>query len=151
MEPESLKTDLADFVAFRNNHLKGDEKGEGQVFLDRLFNAFGLGGVPEAGATLEARVRNAEHQKISFADLMWKPRCIIEMKKSGTDLSKHFRQAFQYWMLAVPNRPQYVLLCNFDEFWVYDFDTQLDAPMGILRLDDLLQRREVLAFLLPAP
>lgn len=151
MEPESLKTDLADFVAFRNNHLKGDEKGEGQVFLDRLFKAFGLGGVPEAGVTLEARVRNAEDQKISFADLIWKPRCIIEMKKAGTNLSKHFRQAFQYWMLAVPNRPRYVVLCNFDEFWVYDFDTRLDAPMDILRLDDLFQRREVLAFLLPAP
>ncbi|MCA2303179.1 class I SAM-dependent DNA methyltransferase [Mycobacterium intracellulare] len=151
MEPESLKTDLAEFVSFRKNHLKGDEKGEGQVFLDRLFKAFGLGGVPEAGATLEARVRSPEDKKISFADLVWKPRCIIEMKKAGTDLSKHYPQAFKYWMQAVPDRPRYVALCNFDEFLVYDFDVQLDEPMDRLRLDDLAQRREVLAFLLPVP
>ena len=33
-----------------------DEKGEAQVFCDRLFQAFGHEGYKEAGATLEARV-----------------------------------------------------------------------------------------------
>jgi hypothetical protein len=33
--------------------LKGDEKGEAQVFLDRLFLGFGHAGYKEAGATLE--------------------------------------------------------------------------------------------------
>ncbi|OHU62763.1 DNA methyltransferase [Mycobacteroides chelonae] len=148
MQHETLMTDLADFVGYRKL-LDGDEKGEAQVFLDRLFRAFGLEGVKEAGATLEARVRSPEDKKISFADLIWKPRCIIEMKKAGTDLSKQFAQAFRYWQHAVPNRPRYVVLCNFDEFWVYDFDVQLDAPMDVLRLEDLVQRREVLSFLLP--
>jgi hypothetical protein len=151
VEAESLTKDLADVVAFRKAHLMGDEKGESQVFLDRLFKAFGHGGVPEAGATLEARVRSTGDKKVSFADLMWKPRCIIEMKKAGTDLSKHYAQAFKYWLNAMPDRPRYVVLCNFDEFWVYDFDVQMDAPMDVLRLDDLVQRREVLAFLLPTP
>ena len=32
------------------------EKGEAQVFCDRLFQAFGHAGYKEAGATLEARV-----------------------------------------------------------------------------------------------
>lgn len=151
MHPETLVADLADFVEYRNKYLKGDEKGEGQVFLDRLFRAFGLIGVREAGATLEARVRTADEKKVSFADLMWKPRCIIEMKKAGTDLSKHFAQAFRYWQNAVPHRPRYVVLCNFDEFWVYDFDLQIEAPVDVLRIKDLVQRREVLAFLLPRP
>ncbi|OKH80883.1 DNA methyltransferase [Mycobacterium sp. ST-F2] len=151
MQPETLQQDLAEFIAYRHNLLKGDEKGEAQVFLDRLFKAFGNGGVREAGATLEARVRKAETKGTSFADLLWESRCIIEMKKAGTDLSKHFRQAFQYWIQVVPHRPNYVVLCNFDEFWVYDFDLQLDAPMDVLKLDDLVNRREVLAFLLPEP
>lgn len=151
MQPETLQQDLADFIAYRRNLLTGDEKGEAQVFLDRMFKAFGHGGVREAGATLEARVRNAESRGTSFADLLWESRCIIEMKKAGTDLSKHFRQAFQYWIQVVPHRPNYVVLCNFDEFWVYDFDLQLDAPMDVLKLDDLVTRREVLAFLLPEP
>lgn len=147
----TIKQDLADFVAFRKNYLKGDEKGEAQVFLDRLFKAFGHAGVPEAGATLEGRLRKVGERGTSFADLIWKPRCIIEMKKTGTDLSMHFRQAFQYWMQAVPNRPRYVLLCNFDEFWIYDFDVQIEAPVDRLKIDSLPQRHEALSFLLPQP
>ncbi|MFF1946104.1 DNA methyltransferase [Rhodococcus qingshengii] len=147
----SDKEALAAFVTYRHTHLTGDEKGESQVFLDRLFQAFGHGGVREAGATLEGRIRKIGERGTSFADLIWKPRCIIEMKKSGTDLSQHFRQAFRYWMEAVPNRPRYVVLCNFDEFWIYDFDQQMEAPVDTVRLDDLPQRRESLAFLLPEP
>ncbi|MFI2473893.1 DNA methyltransferase [Nocardia xishanensis] len=149
--PVTLNQDLADFVAFRKNHLKGDEKGEAQVFLDRMFKAFGHAGVPEAGAKLEGRLRKIGERGTSFADLIWKPRCIIEMKRAGTDLSLHFRQAFQYWMRAVPNRPRYVVLCNFDEFWIYDFDMQIEAPVDHVKLDNLAQRHEALSFLLPEP
>ena len=151
MPPLTLKKDLAEFVLYRKELLKGDEKGEAQVFLDRLLKAFGHGGVREAGATLEGRLRKVGERGTSFADLIWKPRCIIEMKKAGTDLSQHFRQAFDYWLIAVPHRPQYVVLCNFDEFWVYDFDLQMEAPVDRVALDDLVQRREALAFLLPDP
>jgi len=62
----------------------------------------------------------------SFADYVWKPVVLIEMKKRGADLSKHYRQAFDYWVRLVPDRPQYVVLCNFDEFRVYDFNTRID-------------------------
>ena len=44
---------LAEFVAWVKQHLTGDEKGEAQLFLDRLFQAFGHAGLKEAGATLE--------------------------------------------------------------------------------------------------
>jgi hypothetical protein len=37
--------------------LDGDEKGEAQVFCDRLFQAFGHKGYKEAGATLEYRIK----------------------------------------------------------------------------------------------
>lgn len=151
MEPENLKKSLAEFVTYRKVHLKGDEKGEATIFLDRLFKAFGHGGIREAGAVPEARIHQMDWGNVCFADLMWKPHCIFEMKKKGTDLSKHYSQAFKYWMQAVPDRPRWVVLCNFDEFWVYDFDVQLDEPMDKLSLDDLPQRREVLAFLMPEP
>jgi hypothetical protein len=105
--------------------LQGDEKGEAQVFCDRLFQAFGHSGYKEAGATLEFRIRKKSTKGTSFADLVWKPRLLLEMKKGGAKLSAHYRQAFDYWMNAVPNRPRYVVLCNFREFWVYDFDRQL--------------------------
>ena len=53
-----------------------------------------------------------------FADYVWKPVVLVEMKKRGVDLGKHPRQAEEYWWRLVPNRPQYVVLCNLDEFCV---------------------------------
>ena len=71
----------------------------------------------------------------------------LEMKKRGENLQKHYRQAFDYWTRLVPNRPRYVVLCNFDEFRVYDFDTDLDAPKDTVALKDLPERWGPLAFL----
>jgi N-6 DNA Methylase len=128
--------------------LAGDEKGEAQVFCDRLFRGFGHGGYKEAGATLEYRVKN-DTGGTSFADLIWKPRVLIEMKKRGSELQLHYQQAFEYWLHAVPNRPRYVVLCNFDEFWIYDFDRQLHEPMDQVAIGDLLHRYTALNFLFP--
>jgi hypothetical protein len=76
--------------------LQGDEKGEAQVFCDRLFQAFGHRGYKEAGATLEFRIKKRSSKGTSFADLVWKPRLLLEMKKGGEKLSSHYRQAFDY-------------------------------------------------------
>ena len=144
-------TKLAEFTAWCAKHVTGDEKGDAQLFLDRLFQAFGHAGLKEAGATLEFRVIKAAEAggATSFADLVWKPVVLIEMKKRGTDLQKHYRQAFDYWTRLVPNRPRYVVLCNFDEFRVYDFDTDLDTPKDTVALKDLPERWGPLAFLAP--
>jgi N-6 DNA Methylase len=148
--PTDLRAQLDAFVSYRLQYLIGDEKGEAQVFCDRLFKAFGHYGVREAGATLEMRVKKGANAKgTSFADLIWKPRCLIEMKKVGTDLSRHYRQAFTYWVNAVPDRPRYVILCNFDELWIYDFDQQMDAPVDRIALTDLPKRADALSFMLP--
>jgi hypothetical protein len=61
--------------------LKGDEKGEAQVFCDRLFQAFGHDGYKEAGATLEFRQKKSTGKGTSFVDLICKPRLLIELKK----------------------------------------------------------------------
>jgi SAM-dependent methyltransferase len=143
------KQKLCDFVAWARQHITGDEKGEAQIFLDRLFQAFGQGGIKEAGATFETRVKQADNKGTAFADLVWKPVVLIEMKKRGADLTGHYRQAFDYWTRLVPGRPRYVVLCNFDEFWVYDFQTQMDVPVDALTLDQLPDRYGPLNFLFP--
>jgi len=143
-----IRQRLVSFSDWRKQNLRGDEKGEAQVFLDRLFQAFGWDGVYEAGATLEYRIAKTDGGT-SFADLIWKPRVLIEMKKAGTDLSRHFRQAFDYWVRAVPDRPRYVILCNFDEFWVYDFENQIDQPVEKVTLPHLSDRWESLGFMMP--
>ena len=120
---------LAEFTAWCHKHITGDEKGQAQIFLDRLFQAFGQPGALDVGGTTEFRIRKADEDGggTAFADYVWKPVVLIEMKKRGENLQKHYRQAFDYWTRLVPNRPRYVVLCNFDEFRVYDFETDLDT------------------------
>jgi len=128
--------------------LSGDEKGEAQVFCDRLFVAFGHAGYKQAGAVLEYRIRRRGEPTL-YADLRWEARLLLEMKAKGENLSKHYRQALDYWIKAVPHRPRYVVLCNFDEFWIYDFDLQIDEPVDVVRLEDLPERFTALNFLFP--
>lgn len=140
--------DLNNFVSYAKT-LDGDEKGEAQVFCDRLFRAFGHAGYKEAGAVLEYRIKKKSSRGTSFADLIWKPRLLIEMKKRGEKLHLHVRQAFDYWVNAIPNRPRYVVLCNFNEFWIYDFDRQLDEPVDKVAIPELPRRYTVFNFLFP--
>ncbi|MCC5625455.1 DNA methyltransferase, partial [Nostoc sp. CHAB 5715] len=142
--PESLDN----FVNFCKQHIKGQEKKEAQTFLDRFFRAFGHEGALEAGASYEEAIKQGSKKgKTGFADLVWKPRVLIEMKKRGEDLSKHYSQAFDYWTRLVPDRPRYVLLCNFEEFWIFDFDIQLDTPVDVILLEQLPERAGAFAFM----
>lgn len=145
---------LQDFVNFHST-LKGDEKSESQIFLDRFFQAFHHKGAIEAGAVYEQRVKKGSAKgKTGFADLVWKrPQSngkggvLIEMKKRGEDLNKHYSQAFQYWTYLLPDRPRYVVLCNFDEFWIYDFNLQVDTPVDMVAIADLPSRSSAFRFM----
>ena len=166
MATAELQSSLAAFVTFARS-LKGDEKSEAQLFLDHFFRALGHGGVQEAGATLEFRIAkkpgSAQLELIKgesavkakggkkFADLLWPERVLIEMKSRGANLEKHYDQVFEYWTHIVPRRPPFVILCNFDEFWIYDFNTQLFDPVEKVLLRDLPQSGAALNFLLPHP
>jgi SAM-dependent methyltransferase len=142
--PESLNK----FVSFCQQHITGQERKEAQTFLDRFFRAFGHEGALEAGAIYEEAIKKGSKKgKTGFADLVWKPRVLIEMKKRGEDLSKHYSQAFDYWTRLVPQRPKYVILCNFDEFWIFDFDIQLDTPVDVIPLEQLPERAGAFGFM----
>jgi SAM-dependent methyltransferase len=142
--PESLSK----FVQFCNQYITGQERKEAQTFLDRFFRAFGHEGALEAGAKYEEAIKKGSKTgKTGFADLVWKPRVLIEMKKRGEDLNKHYSQAFDYWTRLVPNRPKYVILCNFDQFWIFDFDIQIDTPVDKIFLQELPARSGALAFM----
>ncbi len=143
---------LAEFVNYVGTHLTGDEKGEAADFLDHLFRALGHAGVQAAGASRETRVAKKGGGKgKNYIDLLWPERVLIEMKSRGKKLERHYDQIFDYWTHIVPHRPPYVILCNFDEFWIYDFNQQLFDPVDKIALADLPQRASALAFLLPKP
>ncbi|RPG28018.1 MAG: class I SAM-dependent DNA methyltransferase [Muricauda sp. TMED12] len=128
--------------------LEGDEKGEAQVFCDRLFQAFGHDGYKEAGATLEFRVKS--RMKTNFADLLWGDRVLIEMKKKGAQLPSHRTQIFDYWWKLRPNQPKYSILCNFQEFIIYDFSIQ-DEPVDRIKIEELPDRYTAFNFMFPKP
>src|SRR5437773_7528769 len=164
---DDLKSALDEFLRFAQT-LRGDEKSEAQTFLDHFFRALGHESVIEAGATFEFRVakkpgspqlelvvaggvdpghRSKGGKK--FADLLWPDRVLIEMKSRGENLEKHYDQAFDYWTHIVPKRPPFVILCNFDEFWIYDFNTQLFDPVDYVALIELPENIASFNFLLP--
>jgi len=142
---------LSEFVAWTKAHITGDEKGEAQLFLDRLFRAFGQPGLLEIGGKTEFRIKRADQDAggTRFADYVWKPVVLIEMKKRGADLAKHVAQAFAYWTDLAPGRPRYVVLCNFDELWIYDPEESTYEPADKVRTEELPAHYEALAFLFP--
>lgn len=148
---EALQTRLKVFAAWVEKYITGDEKGESQIFLERFFQALGHEGLREAGAVLEHRVKKRADGGVAFADLVWKPVVLVEMKRRGTKLAQHYRQAFDYWVRLVPGRPRYVVLCNFDEFWIYDFQTQMDSPVQVLPTSNAWKHPAALAFMQPVP
>ncbi|BAU40787.1 class I SAM-dependent DNA methyltransferase [Leptolyngbya sp. O-77] len=149
----SSAQDLQAFVDYCQQHIRGDEKSEAQMFLTRFFQAFGHSGIKEAGAEFEARLsKGSKAGKMGFADLVWRsrsgyPGVVIEMKSRGEDLNKHYSQLERYWMRITPNRPRYALLCNFDEFWIFDFENQVDEPVDRISLDQLPQRVGAFTFM----
>lgn len=138
---------LEEFVAFARG-LKGDEKSEAQTFLTHLFQAYGHAGAIEAGATFEHRIRIGDGTK--FADLLWPGRVLIEMKSRGVNLDRVVAQAKAYWDNAYADRTEYVVLCNFDEFVVYNWNMQR-APLDTVNLEQLPGMWRSLAFLAAEP
>ncbi len=68
------------------------------------------------------------------------------MKSRGEDLNKHISQAKFYWINIYKMRPSYVILCNFDEFWIFDWNKQPD-PIDKIHIDNLVIRWRALSFL----
>jgi N-6 DNA Methylase len=147
MRPELLQK----FVNYCQDYITGDEKGQAQIFLDRFFQAFGHEGALQAGATFEQRIeKSSKTGNMGFADLLWKNHVLFEMKKRGANLSdRDYRsQAERYYIrIKKSERPRYVILCNFDEFHIYDFDNQPDEPVDIIPLEKLPQRVSALTFM----
>lgn len=150
------KCSMKKFVNFTKS-LKGDEKGEAQLFCDHLFRAFGHGGIIEANGLLEARIKFSDIGKTKFADCVWSPKgrkgVLIEMKKRGEKhLANHFIQVRDYWINMNPEalfgegsqKPEYIILCNFDTFLIYRQLSFVDE----IKLEELPDRYIALNFLL---
>lgn len=145
-----------EFITFAKS-LKGDEKGEAQTFLNHFFQIFGYEDVVTAGGTFESRIKFSD-DTTKFADCLFAPTghpgVLIEMKKRAEkNLEKHFDQVKNYWINMDPKivigpgaqKPRYIILCNFDEFIIYDYLSLADK----ISLDDLKSRKSAFNFMYP--
>lgn len=146
-QQDQLKSSIQKFLQWFEK-CEGDEKQESQLFFEKLLQAFGNPGVKEVGAHCEYRVSKKEGKGKKFADFVWEPRTVIELKSRGEPLHKHFNQVLEYWNTICP-KLKYMVLCNFDEFWIYDPNVQMYDPVHILKTKDLLSGYQALSFLFP--
>jgi hypothetical protein len=84
----SREEQLSQFAAWVGHNITGDEKGQAQIFLDRLFQAFGQPGVLDVGGQIEFRLRKAAEDGggTAFADLVWKPVVLVEVNNPRSKL-----------------------------------------------------------------
>lgn len=127
--------------------LRGNEKSEAQTFINRLYQAWGWSDAEEAGVIFEKSiVKGSLKGGTGSADAVQRDIALIEMKSRGESLQRHFPQLQRYWFRITP-KTQYAVLCNFDEFWIYDFNKQVDEPVDKIETQNLGRRRSGLAFL----
>ncbi len=136
------------------------EKEQAETFLNRLFQACGYTDAMAAGAEFQAPIPNASPTgKTGYADLLWRKLeetpegqwsrlgVLFEMKSRGEDLHKHLPQVKRYWSNITPGRPRFIVLCNFVELHIYDFDRQVQDPIDIIALEELPDRFGSLRFM----
>jgi|694.fasta_scaffold00869_23 type I restriction-modification system DNA methylase subunit len=129
----------------------GNEKQEAQTFVQKLLTAWGWQDATEAGVQFEHKIpKGGAGGGMGYADALIPGKVLIEMKQRGEVLGQHFPQLQRYWFNLAP-KPTYAILCNFDEFWVYDFNIQVDEPVEQLQTAQLAERWSGLAFLSKAP
>ncbi len=136
---------------------KGYERGDTQPFwLSLLRDVYDVER-PEETIVFEKRVRGGS--RTNYIDCyISRTRVLIEQKSVDVALDKAicqsdgtmrtpFEQAKNYiYNLPVREHPNYIITCNFREFWVYDMNKPL-APPEKIQLKDLATNYHLLQFL----
>lgn len=142
---EQIRANLTRFVA-RWSVRPGYERGEAQSFLNELFDCYG---------TERSDVAEFERfQQGGFVDLLWERVCLFEMKSAHQAplLRNHRRQALEYWRTAADAErnvpaPEYVVLCAFKRFEIWEPGRFPDSPSVEFDLEELPDRYTALLFL----
>lgn len=135
---------------------KGYEKGEAQPFwLALLRSVYGVEN-PESYISFENRVKLS---RTSFIDgMIPATKVLIEQKGINIDLKapiqqssgeylKPYEQAIRYrGQLPYSDQPRWIVICNFQEFHVYNMENPSGEPQ-IIRLEDLEKEYYRLNFL----
>ena len=97
------KQKLQDFLSYCQEHIKGSEKKEGQIFFERLLQAFGNPGINEVGA----ECKDALFTKWPKVDAIIGNPPFLSSRKMKVDLSVEYVDKVRKHFAEVPGRADY--------------------------------------------
>lgn len=139
------------WAEIRNNALAFEKKwigetnehAEAKSFWDDFFKVFGIS--RRRIASFEQGVKIEGNTK--FIDLLWKGTLLIEHKSKGKNLDTAREQAMNYFNgLSEDELPRYVLVCDFEQFKLYDLDAAEGSHI-YFTLDRLHENVEAFSFM----
>ena len=120
-----------------------NEEADAKPFLVEFFNVFGISS--KRVSTFEHRVKKLD-DKDGYIDLLWKGTILIEMKSRGKNLDKAYLQAIEYTHgLKEHELPKYILICDFENFRLYDLEENKTVDF---KLNDLVNNVQHFGYLL---
>ncbi len=120
-----------------------NEEADAKPFLVEFFNVFGI--TRKRVSTFEHRVKKLDDTD-GYIDLLWKGTILIEMKSRGKNLDKAYGQAIDYTHgLKEHELPKYILICDFENFRLYDLEENKTVDF---KLNDLVNNVQHFGYLL---
>lgn len=120
-----------------------NEEADAKPFLVEFFNVFGISS--KRVSTFEHRVKKLD-EKDGYIDLLWKGIILIEMKSRGKNLDKAYQQAKEYTHgLKQHELPKYILICDFENFRLYDLE---EDKLIDFKLNDLVNNVQHFGYIL---
>jgi hypothetical protein len=113
---------------------ESSEDAEAKSFWDGFFNVFGIS--RRRVATFEHLVKTIDNKQ-GFVDLLWKGTILVEHKSRGKNLDKAYKQAKDYFPgLKEAELPRYILVSDFENFRLYDLDTNAEYDFTLKQFVD---------------
>ena len=113
------------------------EKGETQSFYNAFFEVFGVS--RRKVASFEEPVKKLNNRQ-GFIDLFWRKTLLVEHKSAGKNLDDAKAQALEYFVgIKDEELPRYLLLCDFQNFHLFDLDENTEARFTLAALPDFIE------------
>ena len=121
-------------VAFSREYaFAASEKSLSQQYWRDFFNVFGVDGKKVSAYEAQVKLARAEGKfSHGWIDVFWRGKLLIEMKSAGQNLEKAYAQALEYFdNLPARDLPRYVLVCDFQNFRLYDLQTNTEKRFAL--------------------
>ena len=117
-----------------------NENRETQSFYNDFFRIFGIN--RREVADFEEAIQITKKRK-GYIDLFWPKVLIVEQKSAGKNLDEAEEQADRYYgALPVKKRPRYRLVCDFQNFRLFDYTDEEEIRFSLAELKENIKHFE---------